>query len=90
MSLHIFYVIEFGSKGILDINNDNLPVGFTFIQECHNAEDLDLFDLANISDLLANLANIKGVIVTLGLGLSMRDGRVLPSLRISISNKTLQ
>jgi hypothetical protein len=37
-------------------------------------------DLTNVSDGLTNLANIERVIVTLGLGLGVLNGRVLPSL----------
>lgn len=86
MPLHVFNVIELRSKRILDVNDDNLPVGFTFIEKCHDAEDLDLFDLTNVTDLLANFTDIEGVIIALGLGLSMRYGRVLPGLEIPISN----
>ena len=78
--LDILNVVQFGSERILDIHDEDFPVGLAFVKESHDAKDLNLLDLADIANLLANLADIEGVVVTLGLGLGVRLGRVLPSL----------
>jgi hypothetical protein len=67
--LDVFDVVELGCKGVLDIDDDDFPVGLAFIEEGHDAEDLDLLDLANITDLFADLADVERVVVTFGLGL---------------------
>jgi len=80
MTLDIFNVIELGSEGILDIHDDDFPIGLAFIEQRHDAEDLDLLDLAYIADLFADFANIEGVVVALGLGLSVRLRWIFPGL----------
>lgn len=47
----------------------------------HETEDLDLLDLSDVADLLSDLANVKGIIVSSSLGLRVDLGRVLPSLQ---------
>jgi len=79
--LDVLDIIELGGKGVLDIDDDDFPVGLAFIEERHDAEDLHLLDLANIADLLADLANIERVIVSLGLGLRVELSRIFPGLR---------
>lgn len=81
MPLNILDVVELGSERIGNVDNDNFPIGLALIQESHDTENLDLLDLANIAYLLANLANIKWVVIALGFGLSMRLGRVFPGLK---------
>jgi hypothetical protein len=39
--------------------------------------------LADVSDLLADFTNVERIIVSLGLRLSMGDGRVLPGLSMT-------
>lgn len=80
MTLDVLDIVELGSKRVEDINDDDLPVGLAFVEESHDAKNLDLFDLTNVADLLADLTDIERIIVTLGLGLSMRLSRVLPGL----------
>lgn len=82
MSFHILNIIEPGCKGVLNVNDNDLPVRFAFIEKGHDTQDFDLFDLSDISDLLADFADIKGIAIALGLGLSMRLGGVLPGLCI--------
>jgi hypothetical protein len=74
------YTVELGSKRVFLVNDDDLPVGLLLVQEGHNAEDLHAFDLAGIGDQLSDLANIKRVIVTLGLGLGVDGVGVFPGL----------
>lgn len=90
MPLYVLNVVQLGSQRILDINDDDLPVGLAFIQESHDAENLDLFDLANVAYLLANLTDIERVVVTLGLGLSVGLRGVLPGLRDQIRSSPMK
>jgi len=78
--LDILDIVQLGGQGVLDIDDDDLPIGLSFVKESHDAEDLDLLDLTNVSDLLADLADIEGIVVTLGFGLGVHLRRVFPSL----------
>jgi len=78
--LDILNVVELGSKGIVNVNDNHLPVGLTLIKKGHDTEDLDLLDLTSVADSLTNLANIKRIVITLGLGLGMDRVGVLPGL----------
>lgn len=80
VTLDVLNVVQFPGKGILDVNDDDLPVGLALIQERHNTEDLDLLDLSDIADLLADLTDIKRVVVPLGFRLGVGGRRVLPGL----------
>lgn len=90
MTLHIFNVVELGSKGILDIHDDDFPIGLAFVEQRHDAEDFDLLDLADIADLLSDFANVEGVVVAFGLGLGVGLRGVFPGLhmRRSIRKRT--
>lgn len=78
--LDILNVVQLGRKGVVDVDDDDLPVGLALVEECHDAEDLDLLDLADVADLLTDLAHIEGIVVTLGLGLRVGRLGVLPCL----------
>lgn len=65
------------------IDDNNLPIRLLFIKERHDAEDLDLLDLAGVADKLADFANIQWIIVALGFGLGVDDVGVFPGLRMS-------
>lgn len=80
VALDIFDVVELGRERVEDVYDDDLPVGLALIEEGHDTEDLNLFDLADVANLLADLADIKGIVVALGLGLSVHLGGVLPGL----------
>lgn len=80
VTLDVFDVVELWSEGVMDVDDDDFPVCFAFVEQGHDAENLDLLDLTCVTNLLADLADIKRVIVTLGLGLCMSDVRVLPGL----------
>ena len=85
MALDILDIIEFGGQRVVHVNNDDLPVGLLLVKQSHDAEDLDLLDLTSVADELADLAHIKGVVVTLGLGLRVDGVGVFPGLLISVS-----
>lgn len=80
VTLDILNIIQLGSERVVNVNDDDLPVGLTLIKEGHDTENLDLLDLASVTDLFADLANIEGIVVTLGLGFRVRVVGVLPGL----------
>lgn len=83
MPLNILNVVQLGCEWIPNINDENLPVGLTLIEQGHDTEDLDLLDLADESNLFADLANVQRIIVTLRLGLGVGMVRVLPGLGVA-------
>ena len=80
MTLNILDVVQLGSERICNVDNNDLPVGLTLIQEGHDSENLDLLDLTSVADLFADLANVEGIVVTLGLGFWVRVVGVFPGL----------
>ena len=81
MSLDIFDIIQLGCERILNIDDYDLPVCFSFIEKSHDTEDFDLLDLPNVTDLFADLTNIKRIIITLCLCLGMGLSGIFPSLQ---------
>ena len=81
MTLDVLNVVQLGSERVGNIDDDDFPVGLTLIEEGHDTENLDLFDLASVTDLFTDLADIEGIVVTLGLGLRVRMVGVLPGLK---------
>jgi len=67
MSLDILNVIELGCKRVVDIDDNDLPVGLALIEKSHDSEDLDLLDLTAVADGLTDLADIKGSLSPLAL-----------------------
>jgi len=80
VAFDILDIVQLGSERVVDVDNDNFPVRLTLIEEGHDTENLDLFDLTSVTDLFTNLANIERIVVTLGLGFGMRVVRILPGL----------
>jgi len=58
VTLDIFDIVQLGSERIGNIDDDDLPVCLTLIEESHDTEDLDLFDLAGETDLFTDLTNV--------------------------------
>ena len=87
MPLNVLDVVQLGSERIGDVDNDDLPVGLTLIEESHDPEDLDLLDLADVADLFTDLTNIERIVVTLGLGLRVLLLRIFPGLQTNDSNE---
>ena len=83
MALNVLNVVELRSKGVVDIDDDDLPVSLFLIEKSHHTEDLDLLDLAGVADKLTDFADIERVVVALGLGLGVDNIGVLPSLKPS-------
>jgi hypothetical protein len=80
VTLDILDVVELRSEWVVNINHNNLPVSLLLIEESHDTEDLDLLDLAGITNKFTNLANIKRVVVTLSLGFGVNAVWVFPGL----------
>jgi hypothetical protein len=80
VSLNILNVVELGCKRVVDVDNDDFPVGLALIEKSHDTEDLDLLDLAGVSNQLADLADVQWVVVSLRLGLGMNCVGVFPCL----------
>ena len=81
MTLNILDVVQLGSEGVGNVDDEDLPVSLALVEEGHDAENLDLFDLTGETDLFTDLANVEGIVVTLGLGFRVRVVRVLPGLK---------
>lgn len=80
MTLDILDVVQLGSKRVGNVYDDDFPVGFALIEEGHDTENLDLFDLTSVADLFTDLANIEGIVVALGLGFRVSVIGVFPGL----------
>jgi hypothetical protein len=80
MALDVLDVVQFGREWVLDVDDEDLPVRLALVEERHDPEDLDLLDLSNVADLLADLADIQRIVVASGLGLSMLLSGILPRL----------
>lgn len=80
MTLDILNIVELRRKGILDVDDNDLPVGLLLVEESHHTENLDLLDLTGVADKLTNLADVERIVITLGLGLGVDNVRVLPGL----------
>jgi len=80
VTFDVLDVVQLWGEGIGDVNDDDLPVGFTLIEEGHDTENLDLLDLASKTDLFTNLANVERIVIALGLGFGVRVVGIFPGL----------
>lgn len=62
------------------IDDDDLPVGLFLIQQSHDTKNFDLLDLTSVANKLTDFADVKRVVVTLGLGLGVDNVGVFPGL----------
>jgi hypothetical protein len=80
MALDILNIVQLGRERVLDVDDEDLPVGLAFIKEGHDAEDFNLLHLPYITHLFADLADVQRIVVAVGLGLAVLLSRILPSL----------
>ena len=80
MTFDVLDIVQLWSERIGDVNDDDLPVGFTLIEEGHDTENLDLLDLPSKPDLFTDLANVERIVVALGLGFGVRVVGIFPGL----------
>lgn len=85
VALDVLDVVELGGERVVDVDDDDLPVRLLLIQQRHDAEHLDLLDLARVADELTDLAHVERVVVALGLGLGVDRVGVLPGLQGPVS-----
>lgn len=78
--LDVLDVVQLGGQRVVDVDHDDLPVRLLLVQQGHDAQHLDLLDLARVADQLADLAHVQRVVVALGLGLRVDDVGVFPGL----------
>jgi hypothetical protein len=81
VALDILNVVKLGGKRVVDVDDNDLPVGLVLVEQGHNTKDLDLLDLTGVTDKLTNLADVERVVVALGLGLGVDGVGVLPGLQ---------
>jgi hypothetical protein len=80
VTLNILNVVELRGKRVVDIDDDDLPVGLFLVEQSHHTKNLDLLNLTGVTNKLTDLADIERVVVTLGLGLGVDNVGVFPSL----------
>lgn len=84
VTLDILNVVQLRGKRIVDINDNDLPVGLFLVQEGHDTENLDLLDLTGVTNKLTDFAHVQWVVVTLGLGLGVDNIGIFPGLSTSL------
>lgn len=50
VSFDVFNIVELRGQWVVDIDNNDLPVGLLLVKQGHNTEYLDLFDLTRVSN----------------------------------------
>ena len=80
MLLDIINIVQLASKRIQDIDDDDFPISLALVQKSHDTENLDLLDLADESNTLANFADVKWIVIAQRIGLGMFLGRIFPCL----------
>ena len=68
-------------KWISDVDGDDFPISFAFIDQSNRPEHFDLDDATPLGNLVTDLADVDGVIVALTSRALVDNVRVLPRLR---------
>lgn len=90
MALDVLNVVQLVGQRIVDIDDNDLPVGLALVKQSHDSEDLHLLDLASVTNELSNLAYVERVVVTLGLGLGVSGIGVFPGLHSLFSTSPVK
>jgi hypothetical protein len=80
MTLDVLNIIQLGRQRVLDIDDEDFPIGLAFVEEGHDTEDFDLLDLPHVTHLFADLAYVQRIVVAPGLGLGVLLSGIFPSL----------
>ena len=80
VALDVLDVVELGRQRVVHVDDHDLPVRLALVEQSHDAEHLDLDDLAGLGDQLADLANIKRVVVAGRFGLLVHHVGIFPRL----------
>jgi hypothetical protein len=81
VTLNVLNVVQARRKRVVDVDDNNLPVGLALVEKSHHTENLDLLDFTRLGDELADLADVQRVVVTSLLGLGVDNVGVFPGLR---------
>ena len=90
MSLDVLNVVESRCQWVIDIDDDDLPVGLLLVKQGHDSEDLHLLDLSWSGNKLTNLADVEGIVVTLSLSLRVENIWIFPGLILLVSIETME
>lgn len=85
MSFNVFDIIESRCQWVIDIDDNDLPICFLFIEKSHDSQNLHLLDLAWGSHQLTYFAHIEWVVVSFGLSFGMDNIGIFPSLNQVVS-----
>lgn len=78
--LNVMDVIDLIGLGIVDVDGQHFPIGFSFVNEGHGAQDLDLNNGPPLVNSAADLANINRISVALASGAVVGVLGILPGL----------
>jgi len=81
VALDVLNIVQLGGQGVVDVDDNDLPVSLALVEESHDTEDLDLDDISRLVDKLTDLADVERVVVTVGLRLGVCHVGVLPCLQ---------
>ena len=80
MSLNILNIVQSSSERVVDVDDEDFPVGLSLIEQSHDTQDFDLFDLSDVSYGFTNLTDVQWVVVTVRTGFGVFLLRVFPGL----------
>ena len=80
VTLDVLNVVQLGCERVLNVDDEDFPVGLALVEEGHDAKDFDLLDLPDVTHLFADLAYVQWIVVAPGLGLCVLLSGILPSL----------
>ena len=80
MPFNILDIVQLGRKRIVNVDDENLPIGLAFVEKGHDAQDFDLLDLADIAYLFSDFTDVERVVVSFCFCFGMNLVGVFPSL----------
>lgn len=80
------FTIQLVGKRITWINDQDFPIGFSFIQQRHDTQCFHLLDLAWCTNAWTNFTHINRIIVATCLRIWMCSCGIFPSLKISVND----
>jgi hypothetical protein len=80
MPFNILNIVQLGRKRIVNVDDENLPIGLAFVEKGHDAQDFDLLDLADIAYLFSDFTDVERVVVAFCFCFGMNLVGVFPSL----------
>jgi hypothetical protein len=81
VALDVLNVVQARRERVVDVDNNDFPVGLALVEKGHHTENLDLLDFTGLGDELADFADVQRVVVTGLLGLGVDNVGVFPGLR---------